>query len=212
MRVSWAATSDTGLRRTTNEDSYCAQPDLGLFLVADGMGGHAGGEVASRLAVDTIEAFIVQTHEASSDDTWPFPFDTNLSINANRLIASFRLANRAIGAKVAASQGLRGMATTASAVLIVDRLALMAHVGDSRIYLLRGDRLERLTVDHSWVEEQVQAGALTPTAARQHPWRNVVTRALSGGGGSRRGCDRAHAGGGRSPAAMFRRVVRGHAR
>ena len=181
MRVSWAAASDTGRRRSTNEDNHCARPDLGLFLVADGMGGHVAGEVASRVAVDTIEAFIVQTNEASSDDTWPFPFDTHLSITANRLIASFRLANRAIGAKVAATQGLHGMATTTSAVLIVDRLAVMAHVGDSRIYLLRDGGLTRLTADHSWVEEQVRAGALTPDAARQHPWRNVVTRALSGG-------------------------------
>lgn len=181
MRVSWAAASDTGLRRATNEDNYCSRPDLGLFLVADGMGGHVAGEVASRVAVDTIEGFIDQTKAAGPDDTWPFPFNTSASTDANRLTAAFRLANRTIAAKMAATQGLRGMATTASAVLLQEESALVAHVGDSRIYLLRGGKLNRLTVDHSWVEEQVRAGALTPDAARQHPWRNVVTRALSGG-------------------------------
>ncbi len=181
MRVSWAAASDTGLRRSTNEDNHCARPDLGLFLVADGMGGHVAGEVASRVAVDTIESFIDQTKATSPDDTWPFPFDPTLSTDANRLTAAFRLANRTIAAKMAAAQGLRGMATTASAVLMQEKSALVAHVGDSRIYLLRDGELRRLTADHSWVEEQVRAGALTPDAARQHPWRNVVTRALSGG-------------------------------
>ena len=181
MRVSWAAASDTGLRRSTNEDNHCARPDLGLFLVADGMGGHVAGEVASRVAVDTIEAFIDQTKAAGPDDTWPFPFDTAVSTDANRLSAAFRLANRTIAARMAAAQGLRGMATTASAVLMQTESAIIAHVGDSRIYLLRDGELRRLTTDHSWVEEQVRAGALTQEAARQHPWRNVVTRALSGG-------------------------------
>lgn len=181
MRLSCAAMSDKGLRRSTNEDSHCARPDLGLFLVADGMGGHVAGEVASRLAVDTIEGFIQQTKAANPDDTWPFPFNTAISVEANRLTAAFRLANRSIASKMASAQGLRGMATTACAVLIDGNLAWVGHVGDSRVYLFRGGQLERLTTDHSWVEEQVQAGALTPTAARQHPWRNVVTRALSGG-------------------------------
>ena len=181
MRVSWAAASDTGLCRSTNEDNHCARPDLGLFLVADGMGGHVAGEVASRVAVDTIESFIAQTAAVGPDHTWPFPFNTTLSTDGNRLTAAFRLANRTIAAKMAAAQGLRGMATTASAVLMQEKSALVAHVGDSRIYLLRDGGLRRLTADHSWVEEQIRAGALTPDAARQHPWRNVVTRALSGG-------------------------------
>ena len=181
MRVSWAAASDTGLRRSTNEDNHCARPDLGLFLVADGMGGHVAGEVASRVAVDTIESFIDQTKATSPDDTWPFPFDTALTTDANRLTAAFRLANRTIATKMATAQSLRGMATTASAVLMQENSVILAHVGDSRIYLLRDGGLKRLTADHSWVEEQVRAGALTPDAARQHPWRNVVTRALSGG-------------------------------
>jgi serine/threonine protein phosphatase PrpC len=179
--LTWAVTSDPGLKRTSNEDSYSTRADVGLFVVADGMGGHVAGEVASRVAVEAIEAFIQETAGADKNRTWPFPFDPTVSLEANRLRAAFRLANRKIASAIADSQDLRGMATTASAVLLGPRGASVAHVGDSRVYVLRGGKLEQITNDHSWVEEQVRAGTLTPTAARQHPWRNVVTRALSGG-------------------------------
>jgi PPM family protein phosphatase len=179
--LSWAVSSDPGLRRTSNEDSYSARPDVGLFVVADGMGGHVAGEVASRVAVEAIEAFIEETAGADKNRTWPFPFDPSISLEANRLKAAFRLANRRIGGAIADSQELRGMATTASAVLFGKSGASVAHVGDSRVYVLRAGSLEQITSDHSWVEEQVRAGTMSRTAARQHPWRNVVTRALSGG-------------------------------
>ena len=181
MRLSWAVLTDSGLRRSSNEDSYCTRPDLGLFVVADGMGGHVAGEVASRIAVDTIQTFIDETHGADKNRTWPFPFDPAISLDANRLIAAFRLANHQIANAMADAADLRGMATTASALLISGAHASVAHVGDSRVYVLRGGALEQLTHDHSWVEEQVRAGTMTPIAARQHPWRNVVTRALAGG-------------------------------
>jgi protein phosphatase len=184
MKLSWAVRTDPGLRRSSNEDSYCTRPDLGLFIVADGMGGHAAGEVASRVAVDTIETFITDTAGADKNRTWPFPFEPAISLEGNRLKAAFRLANRQIANAMADSADLRGMATTASAVLAGPRRACIAHVGDSRIYALdlpaRGT-LRQITDDHSWVEEQVRAGTMTSSAARQHPWRNVVTRALSGG-------------------------------
>jgi protein phosphatase len=181
MRLSWAVSTDPGLRRSSNEDSYCSRPDLGLFMVADGMGGHVAGEVASRIAVETIETFISETAGADRHRTWPFPYETALSVEGNRLKAAFRLANRQIASAMADSSELRGMATTASAILASSRNACVAHVGDSRVYVLRGDELVQLTNDHSWVEEQVRAGTMTPSAARQHPWRNVVTRALAGG-------------------------------
>jgi protein phosphatase len=179
--LAWAVSTDPGLRRTSNEDSYSARPDIGLFVVADGMGGHVAGEVASRVAVEAIEAFIEETAGADKNRTWPFPFDPGLSLEANRLKAAFRLANRRIASAIADSQDLRGMATTASAVLMGKESASVGHVGDSRVYVLRQGTLAQITHDHSWVEEQVRAGTLTPSAARQHPWRNVVTRALSGG-------------------------------
>ena len=181
MTLSWAVRSDPGLRRSSNEDSYCTRGDIGLFMVADGMGGHVAGEVASRLAVETIQTFIQETAGADKNRTWPFPFEAALSLEANRLKAAFRLANRQIANASADAADLRGMATTASAVLAGRQHACVAHVGDSRVYAMRDGTLEQITRDHSWVEEQVRAGTMTESVARQHPWRNVVTRALSGG-------------------------------
>jgi serine/threonine protein phosphatase PrpC len=177
----WAVLSDPGLRRTSNEDCHCTREDIGLFMVADGMGGHVAGEVASKIAVEAVEAFIEETAGADKNRTWPFPFDPGLSLDGNRLKASFRLANRRIAGAIADSNELRGMATTASALLAAEGRASVAHVGDSRVYVLRDGALEQVTHDHSWVEEQVRAGTMSATAARVHPWRNVVTRALSGG-------------------------------
>src|SRR5439155_12206770 len=111
----------------------------------------------------------------------PFPFEPSVSLEGNRLKAAFRLANRQIANAMADSADLRGMATTASAVLAGPKSACVGHVGDSRIYALRNGQLAQVTDDHSWVEEQVRAGTMSASAARQHPWRNVVTRALSGG-------------------------------
>ena len=181
MKLSWAVRTDPGLRRTSNEDSYCTRPELGLYVVADGMGGHVAGEVASRVAVETIQNFIAETAGADKNRTWPFPFEPEISLEGNRLKAAFKLANRQIANAMADSADLRGMATTASAVLVGKNNACVGHVGDSRVYALRAGTLQQITDDHSWVEEQVRAGTMTASAARQHPWRNVVTRALSGG-------------------------------
>jgi PPM family protein phosphatase len=181
LPLTWAVRTDAGLRRSSNEDSHSSRPDIGLFIVADGMGGHVAGEVASRVAVESVASFIQETAGADKNRTWPFPFEPQLSLEANRLKAAFRLANRRIAATIADSQDLRGMATTASAILHGPTHSCVAHIGDSRVYMLRAGELTQLTHDHSWVEEQVRAGTLTPAAARQHPWRNVVTRALSGG-------------------------------
>lgn len=181
MRVQWAASTHPGLRRPSNEDSYCTRPDLGLFVVADGMGGHVAGEVASSIVVQAIEAFVSETVGADAQSTWPQGFAFELGIDGNRLKGAFHLANHRLAREVAGSRDLRGMATTASALLVNGGSAALAHVGDSRIYLWRDKAIERMTVDHSWVEEQVQAGLLSASEARVHPWRNVVTRALSGG-------------------------------
>lgn len=182
MRFSSAVRTHPGLKRSGNEDAYCVREDLGLFLVADGMGGHAGGEVASRLAAETIELFVSETRRADPQRTWPFAFDTNLSVDANRLKTGFRLANRRLAAESARQAALRGMATTASAVLVASNAHVTAaHVGDSRIYGFHRGALTRLSQDHSWVEEQVRAGVFDARTASQHPWRNVVTRALAGG-------------------------------
>lgn len=181
LRVSSAVASHPGLRREENEDAYCVRPDLGLYMVADGMGGHAAGEVASKLAVEVVEAFVDDTRTADLNRTWPFPFDRSLSLDGNRLTAALRLANRRINTAMEGNESLRGMATTAAVVLVGGTQVVLAHVGDSRIYLNRDGHLGQLTQDHSWVSEQVRAGVMTEADARRHPWRNVVTRALSGG-------------------------------
>jgi protein phosphatase len=182
MQTFWAARTHPGLRRAVNEDAFCARQDLGLFLVADGMGGHAGGEIASRLAVEAIEGFIDDSRQPRTETGWPVPFDPRLSLDANRLKAAFHLANRRLALESARQVLLRGMATTASGILLGDAgRATAGHVGDSRIYAFRQGELLRVSQDHSWVEDQVRAGLIDARAASHHPWRNVVTRALSGG-------------------------------
>lgn len=169
------------MRREGNEDAFCVREDLGLYMVADGMGGHAAGEVASKLAAETIEGVIRDTRTADVNSTWPTPFDITLSINGNRLKTAFHLANRRLTAAMEGDEHLRGMATTVAAVLITDAKCTVGHVGDSRVYRQRAGELSVLTEDHSWVNEQVRAGRLTDNDARRHPWRNVVTRAITGG-------------------------------
>jgi protein phosphatase len=178
--VSSAAATDAGLRRPANEDAFSCRDDLGLYIVADGMGGHAAGEVASRLAVDVIETFVTTTRSRAPAE-WPFERDPTLRADANLLIAAFHTANQRLNDAVAADHALKGMATTAVAVLVSGNDATVAHVGDSRVYLWRDEALRRLTQDHSWVGEQVRAGMLTDADAQRHPWRNVVTRAIAGG-------------------------------
>jgi len=182
LRISSAVASHPGLRREDNEDAYCAREDLGLYMVADGMGGHAAGEIASRLVVEAVEAFINETRDADVQRTWPFPYDPSISLDANRLKVALRLANRRLAAAMGENEALRGMATTAAVALFGRHTPVVAHVGDSRVYRWRGGRLTPLTEDHSWVGEQVRAGMLTDADARRHPWRNVVTRAIGGGG------------------------------
>jgi protein phosphatase len=170
MRLTCAALTDPGRRRENNEDSYCVREDLGLFLVADGMGGHVAGEIASRLVVDEVERLIAVEGPAPYTEGKP----------GDRLNAAFLRANRELAERIAEDASLHGMATTVVAFLVGDGAVALAHVGDSRAYRYRAQRLVRLTRDHSWVEEQIRSGALTPDAARRHPWRHVVTRAIAG--------------------------------
>ena len=216
MHVLAAALSDPGLRREANEDNLLVRPDLGLFVVADGMGGHAAGEVASRLAIEAIEASMASTASADPVALDPDGYDPEIGVDGTRLVVALRRANREIGEQAALREGTRGMATTSVVLLIPPNGAgpdarpdvdipgteapeaglvvpghqagepeslsgLVAHVGDSRLYLWREGQLDRLTRDHSWVEEQVMFGVLSSSEARVHPWRNLVTRALAGG-------------------------------
>ena len=179
MRILCEARSDVGRKRKGNEDSLFLNPDHRLYVVADGMGGHAAGEVASRVAVDAINEFVTLTG-GNQEITWPFGLDDSISYEGNRLKTAIRQANRKVLEAVRESAEYEGMATTVAAVLVDADVANLAHVGDSRIYLWSGERILLLTSDHSWVNEQIQSGVISPEQARSHPLRNVVTRALGG--------------------------------
>lgn len=179
MDPRYAAATEVGRKRTNNEDSFRANPAFGLFLVADGMGGHAAGEVASQTVADAIHQFVVETRY-DKDKTWPFGLDPDLSYLGNLLRAAILTANRALSKRIEEDENLKGMATTLSAALLDHHHIVVSNVGDCRAYLIREGRIKQVTVDHSWVAEQVRAGLLTPDAARAHPWRSMVTRAVAG--------------------------------
>ena len=179
MKITCEARSDVGRKRKGNEDALFLNPDQKLYVVADGMGGHAAGEVASRVAVDAINEFVTLTG-GNEEITWPFGLDDSISYEGNRLKTAIRHANRRVLEATRESAEYEGMATTVAAVLVDGVTANIAHVGDSRIYLWSGGLISQLTSDHSWVNEQIQSGVISPEQARNHPLRNVVTRALGG--------------------------------
>ena len=179
MKIICEALSDVGRKRKGNEDALFLNPEQKLYVVADGMGGHAAGEVASRVAVDAINEFVTLTGD-NEEITWPFGLDDSISYEGNRLKTAIRHANRRVLEATRESAEYEGMATTVAAVLVDGDTANLAHVGDSRIYLWSGGLISQLTSDHSWVNEQIQSGVISPEQARSHPLRNVVTRALGG--------------------------------
>lgn len=177
MKILYAAKTDLGLKRTLNEDNFAVLASQNLFTVADGMGGHAAGEVASKIAVETMKEFITV---ANQDDeiTWPFDINLNLPEEANQLETAIKLANNRIYQTALEQQKLEGMGTTVVGLLYKNGIAFIGHVGDSRAYLLRGDLLKPLTFDHSWVNVQVMLGEISKEEAKKHPMKNIITRAL----------------------------------
>jgi protein phosphatase len=143
------------------------------------MGGHAAGEVASRITVESMQEFISSTDDAT-ESSWPFGYGGRASTGGNRLTAAVERANEKVMRAVSNRPELKGMGTTVVAALIDGDHATLVHVGDSRAYLYRDAELKRLTDDHSWVQEQVNAGILSEDEAKAHPLKNVVTRALGG--------------------------------
>ena len=178
MRAIATGLSDVGLQREHNEDSFIVLSDHDLFIVADGMGGHRAGDVASRLATDTIAEFFRST--ASEDVTWPFHFDTSLSEEENRLLTGIRIANRQIYERSAKSRECRGMGTTVVGALFSPKKNRMyiGHVGDSRCYRIRRGELRQMTRDHSLINDYLMAMPdLTEEQKSELP-KNVITRAL----------------------------------
>ncbi|MGA1796430.1 MAG: Stp1/IreP family PP2C-type Ser/Thr phosphatase [bacterium] len=173
LRIKVGAVTDTGRTRDINEDHYIIAKDMGLFLVADGLGGHNAGEVASRMAGN-----VIKDHLNAADDTLVGEYEKEFSRNTNRMLSGIRLANTAIYEAGQHQSEHRGMGTTISSVLINRDVMALAHVGDSRIYRIRKRRIKRLTRDHTMVEEQVQRGLITKEEAEHSGHKNIITRAL----------------------------------
>jgi protein phosphatase len=165
-----AARTDVGIVRSGNEDNYLMLADRGIFIVADGMGGHAAGEVASEMAVRIISREIGSLRGLSDAD------------GSERFRAAIRAANEAIFSRTLSEHDKRGMGTTVTALVLQPKRYLIGQVGDSRAYLLRNGEFVQLTKDHSYVQEQVDAGLLTPEQARVHPYSNVITRCVGASG------------------------------
>ena len=168
MKLIFAARTDVGMIRSGNEDNYAVDANVarGIFIVADGMGGHAAGEVASEMAVQIVLRELKDVQDVTDGSV------------TKVLGESLRLANRAIHDRTITEVDKQGMGTTASVLVLADSRYLIGQVGDSRVYLLRDGALRQLTKDHSYVQEQVDAGFLTPEQARYHPYSNVITRCV----------------------------------
>ena len=172
--------SDTGRVRKSNEDKFVSDPEFRFFAVADGMGGHSAGEVASGLAIETLQGFI---HRSANDTdfSWPYGLDKTLSFDGNRLRTAIHLANRRVFRAAESSDDYGGMGTTIVGLLVGDSRISVAHVGDSRLYLLSGDHLAQLTFDDTWAATILaQDPSLDPAEIARHPMRNVLTNVLGG--------------------------------
>lgn len=165
MKLRAAGLSDIGRRRTANQDQFVIDESIGLFAVADGMGGHAAGEVAAGLAIDALR-------ESLADESG------DASAAGDKLQHGLNAGNRRICESMEQRPEWNGMGTTMVAMLQQQDAVTIGHAGDSRAYLWRGGELRLLTSDHSWVNEQVRRGLLSPDEANRHPMRNIVTRAL----------------------------------
>jgi len=167
MRFRTAARSDVGLKRQANEDFFAVKEAAGIFVVADGLGGHVAGRVASELAVERFTSLLAAPAEGGDFE---------------RLRSACVSAHEAILEQVSQDSALQGMGTTLAALWFRGRQVALAHVGDSRIYVFRDGKLHGLTFDHSLVNEMIFRGAITSRQARAHPYRHVITRALGVGG------------------------------
>ncbi|MCK5797814.1 MAG: Stp1/IreP family PP2C-type Ser/Thr phosphatase [Deltaproteobacteria bacterium] len=175
LRVS--GLTDTGMKRTHNEDFLYVPDDERLVVVADGMGGHASGDVASRMAVETVVEFFAAS-VLDRDITWPFAFDRENRRQENRLITGIKLANLKIFESAQRDSRRQGMGTTIVAGIFCDDDIILAHVGDSRIYRLRDGALTQLSEDHSLLNDYIKMKRITPEDAENFPHKNVIVRAL----------------------------------
>jgi len=172
-RLVCSGATDKGLERAHNEDRFGAFPEVGLFVVSDGMGGAAAGEVAAHMAIEHLHGAV-----AKADASWVIPVTASGQVGLRRLVAGIEHANHEVYTASLSRPELRGMGTTIAALLACGDRAAIAHVGDSRVYRLRGRTLDQLTEDHSWLNELVRRGVLDPERADRFEHRNVITRAV----------------------------------
>ncbi|HEY4185373.1 MAG TPA: Stp1/IreP family PP2C-type Ser/Thr phosphatase [Polyangia bacterium] len=177
MRIRYAAKTDVGMKRTHNEDYFSLIEQDQLFLVADGMGGHASGEVASKMAAETIQEFFTRSQD--DDVTWPYKLDRALSFIENRLVVGVKMANQRIYEAALKDLRLKGMGTTIVGGQIAGEKLYIAHVGDSRCYRVRTGQIQQMTRDHSLLEDYKDAKpGMSEEEQKKFPHKNVITRAL----------------------------------
>jgi protein phosphatase len=174
LRIEVAGETNVGMKRTHNEDNFSILEDSGLYVVADGMGGHASGEVASKMAVDSLKEFFAAT-STDPERTWPYKMDRSKGYEENRLITGIKLANLRIYETAQRDAGKRGMGTTIVVLFAVEE---GVHVGDSRGYRVRDGKLEQMTEDHSLLNDYIKMKRLTAEEIANFPHKNVIVRAL----------------------------------
>lgn len=177
MRIEVAGHTHVGMKRNHNEDNFLLLPEENLFVVADGMGGHSSGEIASKIAVEEVAEFFRMTSR-DHDATWPYKMDKSRNYDENRLATGIKLANMRIFERASSDAKYKGMGTTIVSVHFAANFAYVAHVGDSRVYCFRNGELRQVTEDHSLLNDYLKAKKLTPEEIEAFPHKNVIVRAL----------------------------------
>jgi len=177
MRVRFSGETHVGLARTHNEDCLHLPVDERLAIVADGMGGHASGEVASRMAVDTVVEYFRDTSEEQAL-TWPYKVDREGRADVTRLVTAIKLANLRIHEAAQRDTNKKGMGTTIVSALFLDDRIVVGHVGDSRVYRIRETEIQQVTEDHSLIQDYIKMKRMTQEEAASWPHKNVIVRAL----------------------------------
>ncbi len=177
MKLNSAGRTHVGMKRTHNEDSLRLFREENLFIVADGMGGHASGEVASQMSVETLSEFFRSTAE-DDEITWPYKLEKGRKYEENRVVTGIKLSNRRIFESAQRDTKLKGMGTTLVVTFFVNDTAYIGHVGDSRVYRYRNGALFQITEDHSLLNDYIKMRQLTPEEIEAFPHKNVIVRAL----------------------------------
>jgi protein phosphatase len=177
MKVTGHGLSDVGKKRTRNEDCFFVSDKLQLYVVADGMGGHSGGEYASRLAVSTMEE-VISSMNTDPEATVISGVNSEDTEYGDRLRYAIEVASQKIFDQALYDPELKGMGTTITAMIVDNGHAYVTNVGDSRVYLLRDGKIKQITTDHSLVSEQMRAGLISSGDARKHKLKNIITRSV----------------------------------